>query len=185
MELKLNRLLLNLALVVLISLISGLFPTSWAEESGWGAVGFRAGIDDGDNDEDFEQYEGFVLYDLPWSWSFVPDWTLGTYLELNAGVLDGGGDAAFIGSIGPGLILKAFDNRLAVSGGINPTYVSEDTFGDEDFGGSFQFTSHIGISFRPIRPFSIGYRFQHMSNAGIYSENPGLNLHMLELAYYF
>jgi hypothetical protein len=185
MELRLTRLLLNLALVVLILLISGFILPSRAEESGWSAVGFRAGIDDGGNDEDFEQYEGFVLYELPWSWSFAPDWSLGTYLELNAGVLDAGGDTAFIGSIGPGLNLKAFGNRLVVWGGINPTYTSEDTFGDEDFGGSFQFTSHIGISFRPIRPLSIGYRFQHMSNAGIYSENPGLNLHMLGLAYYF
>ena len=185
MELRLTRLLLSLALVILVSVISSFFLPSWAEESGWSAVGFRAGIDDGRNDEDFEQYEGFVLYDLPWSWSFAPDWTLGTYLELNAGILDGGGDTAFIGSIGPGLNLKAFDNRLAIWGGINPTFISEDTFGDEDFGGSFQFTSHIGISFRPIQPLSIGYRFQHMSNAGIYSENPGLNLHMLELAYYF
>lgn len=185
MELRLHRFLLKIALVVLVSVTSSFFFPSWAEESGWIAVGFRAGIDDGGNDEDFEQYEGFVLYDLPWSWSFAPDWSLGTYLELNAGALDGGGDTAFVGSIGPGLNLKAFDNRLAIWGGINPTFISEDTFGDEDLGGSFQFTSHIGINFRPIRSLSIGYRFQHMSNAGIYSHNPGLNLHMLELAYAF
>ena len=185
MELRLTRLLVNLAFVVLVSVTSSFFLPSWAEETGWIAVGFRAGIDDGNNDEDFEQYEGFVLYDLPWSWSFASDWILGTHLELNAGVLDGGGDTAFIGSMGPGLNLKTFESRLAIWGGINPTLISKDTFGDEDFGGSFQFTSHIGISFRPIRPLSIGYRFQHMSNAGIYSHNPGLNLHMLELAYFF
>jgi hypothetical protein len=180
-----NRLLRALVLVVLVMVISSFGLSSRAQESGCSAVGFRAGINDGRNDEDFEQYEGFVLYDLPWSWLFAPDWSLGTYLELNAGILDGGGDTAFIGSLGPGLNLKAFDNRLAVWGGMNPTIISEETFGDEDFGGSLQFTSHIGISFRPIRPLHIGYRFQHMSNAGIYSQNPGLNLHMLEVAYYF
>lgn len=179
------RLAFTLGFVVCIYMISAGCPTSWAQQSGWSAVGFRAGLDDGRNDEDFEQYEGFVLYDLPWFWSFAPDWSLDTYLELNAGLLEGDGETAFVGSIGPGLSLKAFDNRLAVWGGINPTFISEDTFGNEDFGGSFQFTSHIGISFRPIGPLSIGYRFQHMSNAGIYSHNPGLNMHMLELAYYF
>ena len=32
---------------------------------------------------------------------------------------------------------------------------------------------------------SLGYRFQHMSNAGLYNRNPGLNLHMVEFAWWF
>ena len=31
----------------------------------------------------------------------------------------------------------------------------------------------------------MGYRFQHMSNAGLASENPGLNLHMIEVRWAF
>ena len=117
MQVRRTRLLVNLTLVALVSVASGFFLPGWAEETGRIAVGFRAGIDDGGNDEDFEQYEGFLLYDLPWAWSFAPDWRLGTHLELNAGVLDGGGDTAFVGSMGPGLNLKAFDSRLAIRGG--------------------------------------------------------------------
>ncbi len=182
---KAKRLLLNLVLVVLLSVISSFCHPSRAQESVWSAVGFRVGFDDGRNDEDLAQYEGFVHHDLPWAWSFASDWSLGTCIELNAGVLDGGGETAFVGSIGPVINLKTFDARLAAWGGINATWISEDTFGEEDFGGAFQFTSHIGISLQPIRPMSIGYRFQHMSNAGINSQNPGLNLHMLEIAYHF
>jgi hypothetical protein len=31
----------------------------------------------------------------------------------------------------------------------------------------------------------LGYRFQHMSNAGLSQPNPGLNMHMFALSYLF
>jgi len=54
-----------------------------------------------------------------------------------------------------------------------------------DFGERFQFTSHIGLIWYLTDRVSLGYRFQHMSNAGLASPNPGLNLEMLELSYHF
>ena len=33
--------------------------------------------------------------------------------------------------------------------------------------------------------FTLGWRFQHMSNAGIYKANPGLNQQMLSTSYSF
>ncbi len=52
-------------------------------------------------------------------------------------------------------------------------------------GGPINFTSHIGLNLNFARHFSIGYRLQHMSNGVIYDENPGLNLHMIEIGYRF
>jgi hypothetical protein len=69
--------------------------------------------------------------------------------------------------------------------GVNATIISDHTFGDEDFGGPFQFTSHIGLDYYFTRHFMMGYRLQHMSNAGIYSPNPGVNIHMLAVGYRF
>jgi hypothetical protein len=87
--------------------------------------------------------------------------------------------------VGPGLTLLSPAKTLSLLAGINPTVISEDAIGDEDLGGPLQFTSHIGLSYTVQQRFSIGYRFQHMSNAGIYSSNPGVNMHMLEIGYHF
>ena len=148
-------------------------------------IGIRGGISDNRNDEDFTQYEGFATWNLPWSWNLTSEWSLTTYIEANAGLLKGGGDSAFVGSIGPGLYFSGFKNRIDILMGVNPTVISKHNFGDEDLGGPIQFTSHIGVDFNIVRHFTFGYRFQHMSNFVFYDSNPGLNLHMIEIGYIF
>ena len=148
-------------------------------------LGLRAGISDNRNDEDFRQYEAFGIWNLPWSWKPAASWTLVTYLETNAGLLKGGGDSGFVGSIGPGLYFNGPQDKINIYLGINPTVISKHEYGEEDLGGPFQFTSHIGIGFRLTRHFAIGYRWQHMSNFVFYDNNPGLNLHMIEVGYNF
>ena len=59
------------------------------------------------------------------------------------------------------------------------------TFKMSALAGPIQFTSYIGLSYTLPQRVSIGYRFQHMSNASIYSSNPGVNLHMLKIGYHF
>ena len=151
----------------------------------WQSIGLRGGINDHRNDEDFEQYEGFAIWSLPWSHHWDLGWKLGTYLEANAGVLTGGGTSAFVGSIGPGIYMAGMEEIVEIVLGINPTIISKHKFGDENLGGPIQFTSHIGLNFIFADHFQIGYRLQHMSNAIIYEHNPGLNTHMVELGYRF
>lgn len=148
-------------------------------------LGLRGGISDNRNNEDFRQYEAFAAWNLPWSWKLGSDWTLAPYLEANAGILIGGGESAFVGSIGPGLSFTGLRDRLSICLGVNPTIISGHEFGDDDLGGPFQFTSHIGVDFNITRHFTVGYRLQHMSNFVFYDSNPGLNLHMIEAAYRF
>ncbi|UCF90144.1 MAG: acyloxyacyl hydrolase [Desulfobacterales bacterium] len=149
------------------------------------AIGLRAGISDSRNRENFTQYEGFVTYPLPWTWRFASDGALGTYIEANAGALTGGGTTEVVASVGPGIKFQTAGGRINLWLGINPALISDAEFGDEDLGGYFQFTSHAGLSFHFLPQWGVGYRFQHMSNAGIYDANPGVNLHMLELNYRF
>jgi hypothetical protein len=149
------------------------------------SIGLRGGIDDGRNDESFNQYEGFATWKLPWTHPWGSGWTLGINFEANAGVLSGGGQSAFVGSIGPGILIIGFREKINISMGINPTVISKHEFGDEDLGGPIEFTSHIGLNLNIARHFTIGYRLQHMSNAVIYDANPGLNLHMIEMGYRF
>ena len=151
----------------------------------WRSFGLRGGISDHRNDEDFQQNETFATWRLPWFRQWDSGWTLGTYLDANAGMLRGGGATAFVGSFGPGIYVTGMKGKIDVAMGINPTIISRHEFGDEDLGGPIQFTSHIDLNFNLVRHFTFGYRLQHMSNAVIYDENPGLNLHMIGIGYRF
>ena len=149
------------------------------------SIGLRGGVNDNRNDEDFHQFESFMTWSLPWGRNWDSGWSLGTYLEANAGLLRGGQESAFVGSIGPGICFTILKEIVDISMGINPTIISRHKFGDENLGGPIEFTSHIGLNFNLGRRFSIGYRLQHMSNAVLYKHNPGLNMHMLEAGYRF
>jgi hypothetical protein len=63
--------------------------------------------------------------------------------------------------------------------------LSQSDFGAKDFGVPFQFTSHVGLNWDVTSHWRLGYRFQHMSNAGLDAHNPGLNMHMFGLSYLF
>jgi hypothetical protein len=156
-----------------------------ANETNWVAVGSRGGLSTTDSEEDFEQYEVFATYGLPWKWELTSGWSLSTNINLSAGALRSGDDTGFIGSGGPSITLSMVQDRILLDGGISAALLSEHKFGDENFGGPIQFISHVGISFKLIDNLGVGYRFQHMSNASIYNRNPGLELHMFELKYFF
>lgn len=151
----------------------------------WRSIGLRGGVNDHRNEEDFKQYEGYATWQLPWHRQWNSGWRFGTYLEANAGVLRGGGESAFVGSIGPGLYFSSFVEKLDISMGINQTIISKHKFGGENLGGPVEFTSHIGLNLNFARHFTIGYRLQHMSNFVVYEHNPGLNMHMIEVGYRF
>jgi hypothetical protein len=177
---------LKLYWIILVSVLISFVPQPLsADEIAWRSVGLRGGINDNRNAENFEQYEGFATWRLPWSRRWDSGWMLGTYLETNAGVLRGSGESAFVGSIGPGIYIKGLKEILEISMGINPTIISKHKFGDENLGGPIEFTSHIGLNLNFTRHFTIGYRLQHMSNAGLYKHNPGINMHMIEVGYRF
>jgi hypothetical protein len=172
--------------LILLLLLSIFSPQAGsAEETDWIAVGFRAGLSATHRNEDFKQYEVFATYGLPWSWGLAPGWFLSTRINLSAGALRGGGETGFIGSVGPSIALSMARGLILLDGGISAALLSEHQFGREDFGGPIQFVSHVGISFKPGDNLGVGYRFQHMSNASIYNQNPGLELHLLELSYFF
>lgn len=176
---------LSLYPVILVFVFSGLISQPLcAGEISWRSLGLRAGISDNRNDEDFEQYEGFTTWSLPWSWQWDSGLALDTYLEANAGVLTADGETGFVGSVGPGLYISIYE-VVGISLGINPTLISKHDYGDEELGGAFNFTSHIGLNVVFYEHYSLGYRLQHMSNAGFYEHNPGVNMHMLAAEYRF
>jgi lipid A 3-O-deacylase len=55
------------------------------------------------------------------------------------------------------------------------------------FSTHFQFGDHVGAGFRfgEGGKFDLGYRLQHLSNAGIDHPNPGINFHQIRFEYHF
>ena len=157
-----------------------IFGKSYAQDTGV-LVGIRGGVSFIDYDEDFTQFEAFAHYVLPWRWQFDSGWSVATEVGATLGVLEGGGDSAAIGTIVPDLAINK--NWFTLRLGVGPTLLTEDQFGDKDFGTQFQFTSFLSLDFNVNPSWAIGYRIQHMSNASIDDENPGLNLNMLQLSY--
>jgi lipid A 3-O-deacylase len=148
-------------------------------------VGVRGGASLDCEPGRFRQVEAFAGWNLPWRWNSYFDLNLLPRLETSAGVLDGGSKAGFDGTLGPVLELRRGNFPLSIEGGASPTLLSRYRFDTRNLGGRFQFTDHIGLDWHFTEHFIAGLRFQHMSNAGIYKHNPGLNLEMLSVAYSF
>ena len=71
--------------------------------------------------------------------------------------------------------------------GIGAHLHTEDSIGDENFDIPFAFGSHIGLGFRfgPRSKYEFLYRFQHLSNASLGDDNPGINFHVLSFGVHF
>ena len=151
----------------------------------WLTVGVRGGIDDRLYHDDLRQVEAFASWSLPWSHRWSTGWSLTTNLEASVGALWAAGDSAWIGMAGPGVTVSPENNAVIFSLGFNPTLISRHTFGDLDLGGPIAFSTHAGVAVSVGRQLVFGYRFQHMSNANLYTPNPGVDMHMLEVSYRF
>jgi len=149
-------------------------------------AGLRGGVSVYGGKDRFSQVEPFAAWRPPsCAWNFYSDWSLGGRLEGSAGWFNGQGANAFIGTLGPVLEIRKGTFPLILEGGSSPTVLSRHHFGTMNFGDDFQFTSHIGLRLEITKHFSIGWRFQHMSNAGMAHPNPGLNEQVISASYGF
>ena len=65
-------------------------------------------------------------------------------------------------------------------------FLSDYTFGAQNLGGVVQFIGHLGITADLGWNLLGGFRFFHMSDAGVYgNDNVGIDFYMFELGYKF
>ena len=133
----------------------------------------------------YYQVEGYLNSNLPWRWDYESGWHIQTRVDLTAGWMNGRGEDAFVGTVGPSFELSWDKIPLTLDVGSSPTILSRDEFGHTDFGTLFQFTTHAGLTWKIGSRASVGCRFQHMSNAGIGSSNPGVNMSSFGLGWRF
>ena len=175
------RLIIPLSISVLFTIASA----ARSADQEWIEAGARIGFSKSVRGENFNQFEVNTAYRMPWNRNLNKGWTLESRINASAGVIHGGGDIAAIVTMGPGLALLRPGQQFTIEAGISPTLMSRSEFGDADLGGIFQFTSFVGLNSRIGKQTIASLRVQHMSNAGIYDSNPGLDQAMLGINYRF
>jgi hypothetical protein len=178
-----NRFYQGFVLVAATAAIFSYQPSARSEGMSLESAGVRFGFS---THGDFNQGEALLNWNLPWHWSWQSGLRLQTKLEASAGWFEGHYETAALGTAGPNLLFHYKELPLSLEAGSSPTLLSRNIFGSKDIGSSFQFTTHIGLNWEIAQRLRLGYRFSHMSNAGIDSNhNDGINMHMVLLSYLF
>jgi lipid A 3-O-deacylase len=165
-------------------------PCCWAEATNLISIrlesaGVRFGLPANNTAHGLEQAEIFSNYDLPWLWPLGGGFEVQSRLDTTAGWIGGHSENAFVGTLGPSLVLRRHHLPLDLDFGSSATLLSVHQWGSVDVGSRFQFTTHAGLDWDITPHVRVGYRFIHMSNAGIAHPNPGLNMHMVGLSVLF
>jgi hypothetical protein len=148
-------------------------------------VGVRGGASLDEHTGYFRQTDVFVDRYLPWEWNSYFGLSFKPRVEASLGWLSGGSKDGVVGTVGPVIELREGKFPVTLEGGVSFSGLSRYDFEEKDLGGTFEFTDHIGVNWHVTKCFTLGCRFQHMSNAGIYKHNPGLNLEMLSASFRF
>jgi len=166
-------------------------PPSRAEELRVLSLGVRGSVSAatvlGDEaPEEYDAYEVALNVGFPWGLYSASGWGVGTRLLTSAGTLHGAGETALTLSLIPGFALGSEDGRFALDLGAGVAYLSRHRFGEQDFGGPFQFALTVGAGIPIYQQLGAGYRFMHYSDAGANGgDTTGADLHMVEIRFQF
>ena len=135
-----------------------------------------------------------------WDWSRklveFGNWNLGGYWETTAGYWDNHSAArthASIVELGFTPVFRIQQTKRSalapyVEAGVGVHLLSATSLSPQrQFGSSFQFGDHVGLGVRfgDKGQYDVGYRYQHLSNAGIKGPNQGINFNEVRLQYHF
>lgn len=134
-----------------------------------------------------------IQWDWGKRWFQGADWHVGGYWDVALGYWHRNalaGQNGDITEIGLTPVFRLQRNGLVgpyLEAGIGAHLLSETTIGDKRLSTRFQFGDHLGFGYRfgAKRALDLGYRFQHLSNAGIKQPNNGINFHQIRLQYHF
>lgn len=158
---------------------------SWAAEFEFDALAFGYGQSCVSKGPQFHLAEASANWNLCKGWDLGEHWNLRPRLGLSAGWLTCAHDYGFIGRLGPNLKLAQENFPFSFFAGLSPVYLAQTRYGDRDFSIPVQFATQAGFEYAPTERWALGYRFEHMSNAGLGEHNAGLNLHIFSIALRF
>jgi hypothetical protein len=148
-----------------------------------------------EGDENAERFGGAFRLAPEKKWFASGDWYLTSYYEFGVTYWDGDKGTEDKDSLVDFSFTPVFRYQRTLESEIVPfvefgagAHIHTETgIGDKDIDIPFSFGSHIGAGarFGEQREYEITYRFQHLSNAGLGDENPGLNFHVIQFGYHF
>ncbi len=147
-------------------------------------IGIRGGLDAAGTRENYVAREVYLSAEMPWQLPIEALSGLNIRLEAGAAQFKTAGDEGCWLAVGGTLVYRMYGDSLELEAGWRPTWLPDYQFGSDHFGGQAQFSTHVGMAFVWQRT-RYSYRFQHTSNAGIYADNPGLDLHMFGVGFRF
>jgi len=171
----------RITLIILCLLLSMIF-TAQAQAASPLEIGIRGGLDAAGTRENYEVREIYVSTDLPWRLPVESFVGLNVRLEVGAAQFEAAEDDGHWLAAGGALVYRSCGERLEFEVGWRPTWLPDYKFGREHFGGQVQFSTHASVAFI-WQQTRWSYRFQHTSNAGLYDDNPGLDLHMFGVGF--
>ena len=106
-------------------------------------------------------------------------------VEVAIGTLSTSQENRLFVSLGPVWQLPIRSRSLFVELGISPTLLSGSSFNGRDMGGNFHFTSSAAIraTLGARDSVTLSLRIQHMSNGGLSSTNPGMDMIGLNITF--
>jgi lipid A 3-O-deacylase len=160
------------------------------------ALADRWGIQAGGGfaDHGFTSGDLGVVWDPGWSWWAIGGWHFAAALEGHVGYWHTGeGDihgSIWAAGVQPVLrfVKGSGEIRPYIEGGAGMRVLSHPTIATNfSVATAFQFTELIGVGaqFGDRQQYQAGFRFQHVSNAGIKEPNPGINFSEFYLQYNF
>ena len=155
---------------------------------------FMLDLGSAEGDAEADRFGISARYNFPDDFIDGSEWSGRLYLELSASYWDGengstGHSSLFDFGVTPVFRLTRFSQIVNsfVEVGLGAHLHTEDGIDDENFDIPFAFGSHIGLglNFGSRKKMEVMYRFQHLSNASLGDDNPGINFHLLQLGVNF
>ncbi len=146
-------------------------------------------IELGSGDDSTQMVRVTTRWNWDKQWRIGQNWNATGFWEASLGYWDGdGAGAKSLWDIGftPVFRLSPNGSNFFLEGAIGAHLLSETRINNgRVFGGSFNFGDHIGFgwAFGDKKRYELGYRFQHLSNAGLADPNDGINFHQVRFGF--
>lgn len=151
-------------------------------------LGIRLAVVDGGQFGELSQQSVFIDFGLPKRWTPWQGMSVTPRLVFEIGRFETKLEDRLFASLGPVFRFERDRSRLPLfmDLGFTPTVIDGSNYGESDLGTSLNFTTHLafGVRFGRNSNNRVSLRYQHISNGGFNSTNPGVNMLGIDVVFW-